>query len=70
MKRMLTIMLALASFTLTMAADACFAGGKKDMICVAEKIEGKQVTLKCKAKDSISIEVGAKYKLRKKLDGC
>lgn len=40
------------------------------MICVAEKVEGKNVILKCKSKDTKTIKVGAKYKLKKKLDGC
>lgn len=69
MKTMLTMMLVMATFSLA-TADACFAKKKRDMICVAEKIEGRQVTLKCKSKDAKRFETGAKYKVRRKLDEC
>ena len=45
MKTMLTIALLIATFNLTMAVDTCFAKKRRDMICVAEKVEGRQVTL-------------------------
>ena len=68
MKKMLTLMLALASITLT--ADFSFAGGNKTFICEAEKVEGRHVTLKCTSKDAKEIETGSKYKLKKKIEGC
>ncbi len=70
MKTMLTIALVMTTFTLTMAADTCFAKKRRDMVCVAEKVEGRQVTLKCSSKDAKRFETGAKYKVRRKPDEC